>query len=337
MTIPSKPITMTKGTGERLKDTLGSIIRAREFGIFAFLMLLSLLIGAFRPTFLSTNNLLNMGRQMAQTAIMAVAMTYLITAQELDLSVGSIFGFCTLGMGLLAKDFGQNLWLALVLALVVAALIGLINGLIVTRGGIPAFIATLGALYIVRGFTLLLSPWPVSGIQNPSFYKILAGQVWGIPVQIFWMLAIVIAGHLVLTRTTFGYYVRATGSNRSAAGLAGVPVRRIKVLSFVLTAVAAAFAGALSFAHLTSVSPTAGGGLELQVIAAVVIGGTALFGGEGTVIGTLLGAALLTVVRNGLVQLGGEGRLQEAFLGAIIIFAVWIHTRLRSKGGGARL
>jgi ribose/xylose/arabinose/galactoside ABC-type transport system permease subunit len=109
------------------------------------------------------------------------------------------------------------------------------------------------------------------------------------------------------------------------------------VLGFMLTAIAAAFAGTLSFAHLTSISPTAGGGLELQVIAAVVIGGTALFGGEGTILGTLLGAALLTIVRNGLVQLGGEGRLQEAFLGAIIILAVWIHTRLRAKGGSASL
>lgn len=336
MASQTRSATTAQEAGERLKDTLGSIIRAREFGIFAFLMLTSILIGVFRPTFLSADNLLNMGRQMAQTAIMAVAMTFLITSQEMDLSVGSIFGFCALGMALLAKDFGINLWLALVIALAAAALIGLTNGFIVTRGGIPAFIVTLGTLYIVRGFTLLMSPWPVSGIENPSFYKILAGDVWGIPVQIFWMLGIVLIGHLVLTRTTFGYHVRATGSNRSAAGLSGVPVRRIKVMGFALTAMAAAFAGALSFAHLTSVSPTAGGGLELQVIAAVVIGGTALFGGEGTVIGTLLGAALLTVVRNGLVQLGGEGRLQEAFLGAIIIFAVWIHTRLRSKGGGSQ-
>lgn len=337
MTTQNKSVAIENNTLRRLREALTSVVRAREFGIFAFLVLISIGIGLFRPTFLTTENLLNMGRQMAQTAIMAVAMTYLITARELDLSVGSIFGFCTLGMSLLARDLGLDLWAALALALAGGALLGLANGLIVTRGGIPAFIVTLGALYIVRGFTLLMSPWPVSGIENPLFYEILAGEVWGIPVQVFWMLAIVTIGHLVLARTKFGYYIRATGSNPAAAGLAGVPVRRVKVASFMLTAVAAAFAGALSFAHLTSVSPTAGGGLELQVIAAVVIGGTALFGGEGTVIGTLLGAALLTVVRNGLVQLGGEGRLQEAFLGAIIIVAVLIHTRLRhtGKGGGA--
>jgi ribose/xylose/arabinose/galactoside ABC-type transport system permease subunit len=316
-------------------SVLRSVVQAREFGILAFLVLTVAVIGIARPNFLQAENLLNMGRQMAQTAILAVAMTFLITSAEMDLSVGSIFGFCTLGMALLAKNFGLNLWIALPIALLVAAIFGFINGTIVTRGHIPAFIVTLGTLYIIRGVTLLMSPWPISGIENPLFYKVFAGQIAGIPVQIFWMLAIVALGHIVMTRTRFGYYVRATGSNRTAAGLAGVSTQRIKVTGFVLTAVAAAFAGVLSFAHLTSISPTAGGGLELQVIAAVVIGGTALFGGEGTILGTLLGAALLTVVRNGLVQLGGEGRLQEAFLGAIIILAVWIHTRLRAKGGSA--
>jgi ribose/xylose/arabinose/galactoside ABC-type transport system permease subunit len=327
----------TATTRRNLPAAMRRVVQAREFGILAFLVLTIAIIGIARPTFLAPENLLNMGRQMSQTAIIAVAMTFLITSAEMDLSVGSVFGFCTLGMALLAKNFGLNLWLALPIALLAAAVIGFINGSIVTRGNIPAFIVTLGTLYIVRGITLLMSPWPISGIENPLFYKVFAGQIAGIPVQIFWMLGIVAVGHIALNRTRFGYYVRATGSNRVAAGLAGVSVRRIKVLAFTLTAVAAAFAGVLSFAHLTSISPTAGGGLELQVIAAVVIGGTALFGGEGTVLGTLLGAALLTVVRNGLVQLGGEGRLQEAFLGAIIILAVWIHTRLRAKGGSTSL
>jgi len=317
----------------QLKSTLRSIVGAREFGIFAFLVVAIVVIGALRPNFLSANNIFNMGRQMAQITIMAVAMTYLITAQELDLSVGSVFGFCTLGMALLAKDYGFDLWLALGVALIAATIIGLINGYITTRGGIPSFIVTLGMLSIVRGFTLLLSPWPVSGLEHPTFFEVLGGNIGRVSVQIFWMLGIAIIGSLVLNRTTFGYYIRATGSNRAAAVLSGVPVRRVKMVAFVLVSVSAAFAGALSFAHLTSVSPTSGGGLELTIIAAVVIGGTNLFGGEGTVVGTVLGSALLTVMRNGVVQLGGEGRLQEAFLGAIIIVAVLIHTHLGKKGG----
>ncbi len=327
--------TVSTPTRQGLGGWLRSAIRSREFGIFAFLIVTSVVIGFFRPTFLTGDNILNMLRQMAVTCIMAVAMTFLITAQELDLSVGSIFGFCAMGMALLSKTYGLSLWLTFLLSLLAAVVIGLVNGLITTKGRIPAFITTLGILYIVRGFTLLMSPWPVSQIDSPLFYSVFAGHVGPIPVQIFWMLAFVVAGELVLKRTSFGYYVRATGSNKSAALLSGIGVNRIKVICFVLTALAAAVAGALSFAHLGSINPTAGSGIELTVIAAVVIGGTALFGGDGTIIGTFLGAALLTIIRNGLVQLGGEGRLQEAFLGAIIIIAVLIHTHLRKGGAGS--
>lgn len=325
---PAPAGTIAPHWGRRAWDTVAPVVGAREFAILAFLLLASLLIGLIRPTFFAGSNLLAMGRQMSEIAIMATAATFLITSRELDLSVGSVFGFCTLLMALLAQNQGIDLWLALIVSLLTAAAIGLANGFIVTRGRVPSFIVTLGALYIVRGAALVTSAYPVARLPHPTFYTVLAGKLWGVPVQIFWMLLIVVGGTLVFRRTVFGYQVRATGSNEAAARLAGIPVRRVKVTCFVLSAVFAAFAGALSFAHLTSISPTAGAGDELTVIAAVVIGGTSLFGGQGTIIGTFLGAALLTVVRNGLVQIGGEGRLQEAFLGGIIILAVLIHTHV---------
>ena len=311
-----------------LGSVLAAILGAREFGIFAFLVIMSVGIGLARPTFFGGSNLLAMGRQMSELTIMGVAMTFLLTAQELDLSVGSIYGLCSLTMTVITQDFGVSLWVSLALVLVLAAVIGVVNGLITTRGRIPAFIVTLGMLYILRGIALVESPWPISGLEDPSFFAALDGKIGHVPVQIFWMLGFVIVGGVVLKRTTFGYHVRATGSNRAAAELSGIRVRRVKVVAFVLTALSAGFAGAMSFTHLGSASPLAGTGYELNVIAAVVIGGTALFGGEGTVIGTFLGAALLTIMRNGLVQLGGEGRLQDAFLGGIIIIAVLIHTHL---------
>ncbi|MCC7446634.1 MAG: ABC transporter permease [Anaerolineae bacterium] len=317
----------------RGRSTLGSILRAREFAIFAFLILISVAVGLVRPTFFTPFNLITMLRQMAELVIMGVAMTFLITTQELDLSVGSVYALSGLTLAILARDHGFDLWIALIIVMIIAAIIGFINGLITTRGRIPAFIVTLGALYIVRGITLLESPWPVEGGEHPTFFNVLAGEVAGIPVQIFWMIAITIVGTLVMRRTTFGYHVRATGSNAAAAVLSGIRVQRVKIQTFILTALAASFAAAMSFAHLTSASPTGGGGLELNVIAAVVIGGTSLTGGQGTVIGTFLGAALLTVMRNALVQLGGEGRLQEAFLGAIIIIAVLIHTHVGQRQG----
>jgi ribose/xylose/arabinose/galactoside ABC-type transport system permease subunit len=303
----------------------GALVGQREFVILVFLLVICAAIGIARPTFFSTGNLLAMGRQMAEVTVMAVGATFLITSRELDLSVGSVYGFCTLLMASLALNQGLDLWLGLLVSLVVAALLGLINGAITTRGHIPSFIVTLGMLYIVRGGALVMSAYPIARIEHSTFYDVLAGDLFGIPVQIFWMLLVVVGGSLIYRRTTFGYQVRATGSNESAARLAGIPVDRVKLACFVLSAVLAAFAGALSFAHLTSAAPTGGAGDELKVIAAVVIGGTSLFGGQGTIIGTFLGAALLTVVRNGLVQIGGEGRLQEAFLGGIIILAVLIH------------
>lgn len=308
-----------------------SVVTQREFGILLFLILAGLVISFYRPSFYSTFNLLNMGRQMAVLTIMAIAMTFLIISQELDLSVGSTFGLTSFTMGLLARDYGWDLWLAFCVALLIGAVIGLINGVITTYGRIPSFITTLGMLGIIRGITLFLSPWPVNRIQHPTFFEVLSSRPYGIPIQIFWMLLFVILGTILLNRTTFGYYVRAVGSNRQAAELSGIRVRWVKISAFVMVGMAAAFAGALSFAHVNSVSPTAGQGMELTVIAAVIIGGTNLFGGEGSVLGTFLGAALLTVIRNGLVQLGGDGRLQDTFLGIIIIVAVLVHTHIGQR------
>ena len=143
------------GSAASIGSALGGIVRAREFGIFAFLLVMSLAIGSARPTFFATSNLLAMGRQMAELTIMGVAMTFLITAQELDLSVGSIYGLCSLTMALVTQKFGVNLWLSLALVLVLAAALGTVNGLITTRGRIPAFIVTLGMLYILRGIALV--------------------------------------------------------------------------------------------------------------------------------------------------------------------------------------
>ena len=343
-----QPITQTQPN--QLSSIARTIVTQREFGIFLFLLISSIAIYAYRPTFLSQFNVLNMGRQMAVTAVMGYAMTFLITSQELDLSVGSIFGVTSFGMALLVRDEGWTLWSAFFVGLAAGGGIGLVNGIITTFGRIPSFIVTLGMLFILRGITLKLSAWPVTrlpdssellantGINMPfGFFEtfgsrpdIIPGALEGVPMQIVWMLLLAFIGTLVMNRTTYGYHVRATGSNRSAAELSGIRVRRVKIMAFVLMGVASAFGGVLSFSHVNSVSPTAGAGMELTIIAAVVIGGTNLFGGEGTIIGTLLGAALLTVMRNGLVQIGGDGRLQDAFLGAIIIIAVLVHTHLGS-------
>lgn len=311
---------------------LSSILRQREFGIFAFVLLIFIGLTLAVPTFATPFNLLNMGRAMSELVVLGTAMTLLIISQELDLSVGSVYGLTSFAMGLLAQNHGVSLWIGLPLMLLVAAGIGLINGVITVYGRVPSFIVTLGMMGVLRGITLWLSPWPVNRIDDPSFFQFFGGRVpvFGInlPVQIIWMLLIMIIGVLILTRTQFGYQLRATGSNRTAAELSGIPVKRTKIAAFMLTSMAACIAGVFGFAHVNSVAPTAGTGIELMTIAAVVIGGTALFGGEGSVLGTFLGAMLLTILRNGLIQLGGDGRLIDTYIGIIIVAAVLIHTNV---------
>ena len=305
------------------------IFRGRpEAGALGATVAIFVLFSVWADNFVSVDSFSSTMNIAAELGIVAMAVTLLMIAGEFDLSVGSVLGISSVLVPYLYQEMALQAGSAVLIAFVAAALTGVVNGTIVIRTRIPSFIVTLGMLYIVRGAALKMSAYPVARLRHPTFYDVLGGEIAGIPVQIFWMLGIVAVGTLVYRRTTYGYYVRATGSNEVAAQLAGIPVKRVKVIAFVLTSVLAAFAGALSFAHLTSVAPTAGAGDELTVIAAVVIGGTSLFGGQGTVIGTFLGAALLTVVRNGLVQIGGEGRLQEAFLGGIIILAVLIHTHV---------
>jgi ribose/xylose/arabinose/galactoside ABC-type transport system permease subunit len=326
----------SKGLEEPQRGAIGRLLRQREFGIFVFLALVFIAISVYKDTFYTPYNVMNMGRQMAELVVMASAMTLLIVGQELDLSVGSVYGLTSFGMGLLAKELGIDLWVGLILMMGLAALIGLVNGVITVYGRIPSFITTLGMMGVLRGITLFLSPWPVNRLEHPSFFTALGGRFpigpFNFPIQVVWMVGVAVIAALILTRTTYGYHLRATGSNRTAAELSGIRVKRVKIIAFMLTSMAACLAGALGFAHVNSVAPTAGGGTELTAIAAVVIGGTALFGGDGTVLGTFIGAALLTVLRNGLIQIGGDGRLIDTYIGIIIVAAVLIHTHVGKRG-----
>lgn len=325
-------VTGTASRTSRRSSFLSMLLRQREFGITIFVLLVFMGFSLALPNFATKFNLLNMGRQMSELVVLGAAMTLLLIAQELDLSVGSIYGLISFSLGLLAQNLGLNIWLSMAIVMALAAFIGFVNGVITVYGGIPSFITTLGMMGVLRGITLWLSPWPVNRLEAPLFFEIFGGRVdifgWNVPLQMIWMILIVILGVLLLTRTTLGYQIRATGSNRVAAELAGIPVKRVKIIAFVITAMAAGLAGIFGFAHVNSVAPTAGTGLELTVIAAVVIGGTALFGGEGSVFGTFLGAALLTILRNGLIQMGSDGRLIDTYIGIIIVAAVLIHTHI---------
>ena len=327
----SKPPAQGKISGGIGKFFMG-IFRRREIGVFLALVIIVIVLAVATPYFLKPLNLFNIARQISLITVVGVGMTFLIISGEFDLSVGSVMGFSAILIATFMK-MGINPWLAFIIVAIVGACIGFINGIITTKIGLPSFIATLGMLSIIRGLTLVVAKgWPISGFEYSSFFFTMGGRIADtFPMQAIWMLIILILGGIVMTKTTFGHHVYGTGGNKQAAKLAGVNTDRVKITNFMITSVLAVFAGALMLAFLQSADPLAGSGMELNVIAATVIGGTNLFGGAGTILGTFLGATIMGSIRNGMVLLGISAYWQEAVIGFVIIGAVSVDLTLRRR------
>lgn len=273
--------------------------------------------------FLDPNNLLNIVRQTAMIAIMAVAMTFVLSAGEIDLSIGAVAGLASVTTAM-AMDIGGP-FLGVVVGIATGFAVGFCNSLLTARIGIPSFLTTLAMMGIARGVGMWISGTAAIPIleRGYSFY-FGGGKIGTIPVLLLWMLLFGIVGHVVLRRTTFGRRVLATGGNETAARYSGVDTRSIKMWVLVMSSVAAAFAGMLYAGRLQSGRFQLGEGDELSVIAAAVLGGTSLFGGAGTVVGTIVGALMIGLINNGLILMGLEFSQQLIARGAIIIIAVAI-------------
>jgi len=309
-----------------------------DFGIGIVAVLIGFVFSLASPVFLSTYNLLNLLRQTAELGIVAMAMTMLIIAGEFDLSVGAIYAVTGVVTGLLAKHFGMEMWAAAVCGLMSAAILGLLNGLLVTTTKINSFIATLSTMMVYRGIAMVLSQGqPISSFQvEPEFFDIMGrGKGFGtIPVPIFWMAGWGVMLFLLLHRTAFGVKVYATGDNAEAAILSGIKITRVKKAGFLLTSLAAGLAGLVSLGYLKTVTPTQGTGLELEAIAAAVIGGTSMAGGVGSIVGTFIGTFIMAEVRTGLILLGTDAYIQDAFVGLVIALAVIVNIKLTHRGKG---
>jgi ribose transport system permease protein len=283
---------------------------------------------ALTPHFLTIPNLLNIAQQTSINAIVAVGMTYVILSGGIDLSVGSIVALSGVVLGLVLQD-GQATALGIGAAIVVGIACGLGNGLLVSWGGLPPFIVTLGMMSIARGAALLVTEGrPVSGF-DASFRSIATGEIGFVPAPVVATALIYLAAHFVLTSTTFGRYVYAIGGNEEATRLSGVAARWQKTWIYGVSGLMSALAAIILTARLNSAQPIAGMMYELDAIAATVIGGTSLMGGEGSLMGTLVGALIMGVLRNGLNLLGVSSFLQQIVIGAVIVGAVLIDTTLK--------
>ncbi|MCP4396300.1 MAG: ABC transporter permease [bacterium] len=322
---------------------LDAFVSVRELWPLTLLIVLAATFYIMKPAFLSPLNISNMLAYMPELGIIALGMTFLLTAGEFDLSVGSVFGFCPVLMFTLYNKAGLPIEIGVFVVLIIAASIGLAIGLLVTKVKISSFLSTIGMMLVVRGCALYVSHgFPQSTWKTESPVKtalvgaIKIGDFFKLYASLLWFILLVCIMYFILNHTKFGNWITATGGNVQAARARGIDTDRVKIILFMLTSVLAGLAGIISSLRISSAYPIAGTGYELEVIAMTVIGGTLLLGGRGTILGTVIGVLLLRSMRNGIIVVGVPGLAYNIFIGLIILFMMTIHSLMerRATGGG---
>lgn len=314
----------TGGMRERLSDIVSQLAAAGALiVVFIFLSIAS-------PVFLTTDNLFNIGTQTAVVAVIAIGMTLVIITAGIDLSVGSVAALSGVSGVILMVNAGLPPVLGIAGGILVGATCGLVNGLLVSSAGLNPFIATLGMLTVARGL-VFITTGAVAVFGAPDSFRLLGQGVIGpIPIPIIVIVVVAVLGYIVLSRTKLGRYAYAMGSNPEAARLSGIPIKRYLTSVYVISGALAGLGGMIAASRVNSGQPNYGVGLELDVIAAAVIGGASLFGGQGTILGTLIGAFLIALIRNGAVLLNVDIFYQSVIIGVVIWLAVfWDQYRRR--------
>ena len=314
------------------------LVAKPEFGPLVLLIIELFVFWAINHDFLSPLNISNTLTFTVELGLIALSMTLLMTSGEFDLSVGSLFGFAPVLMWTLFNSGAASMPVAFVVALAAAGLIGFVNGIFVTRLKIPSFLVTLGMLLVVRGTALFVTdgfPQRTWDASHEWLSNVLVGDIhiggFRLYMSLFWFVIAAFALGYVLTMTRFGNWIQAAGGNANAARARGVNVDKVKVGLFMLSAMMASLAGVISSIRTAAANPNSGGGYELEVIAMVVIGGTSLNGGRGTIAGTVIGIFILRVMRNGIVLIGVPGLAYNIFIGAIILGMMALHSALERR------
>jgi len=318
----------------RWSNRLRRILMNRTYVITLVGILVFVAFSIAVDRFLTAENLLNMLRQVSLLGILGVGMTFLFVVGEIDISIGSIYGFLTVIMGILVGRRGWNPWLGMLTVIALGTIIGANTGWIVTKAGIPSFVATLAELVAYRSAALLASAEkPSIAGGTGSFYTISGGYIGGaLPWLAVWMIVSIVVGGILLAKTKFGYHVFATGGDCDAARNWGINVGRKKVLCFMLMGALCGLSGALLFGWLQVAAPITGTGLEFSVIAAVILGGAALEGGQGSIYGSLVGAVIIGMLSSGLVLMGLSQQWKDVATGGLILFAATFDWLVRRAG-----
>jgi ribose transport system permease protein len=315
-------------------DIIGIIRRVRqirETGLLFVLILLGMVLSVSTPVFFTGENFLNIFKQVTLVTIVACGQTFVLTSGGIDLSVGSVLGLSSIIMAW-TINHGINTAGAIAVCLFFGTMVGFINGFLITRLKLPPFIITLGMASIAKGFVLVITKGYAIMFNNP-FIIALGQDSWGIfPIMVLFLPIVVIISHWLYNYTVFGNRVKSIGGNETASRLSGINVRSNKVLTYALCGLFCGLAGLIITGRLNSGNPNAGTNFDMDSIAAVIVGGTALSGGSGTIIGTMLGALLMGVIRNGLVLLGVNMYWQTVATGAIIIVVCALDGFSQRKG-----
>lgn len=313
------------------KHTFPSIpVMLSRYGSIVMLMILAILMSFTSKEFLTISNLTNVVRQVSIVTIIATGMTFVIITGGIDLSVGSLLALTSCVAMIVIEQTGMD-YLGVLAGLLIGALAGVVNGAVIARFKVPPFIATLAGLTIFRGVSLVITDGlPIIRLEG-SFRFLGQGVVWGIPVPVMIMILVVVVMQIILSRTAFGAYVYAVGGNEEAARLSGIKVRWIKFWAYVLCGLFAGVSGMILMARLSSAQPAVGEGFELDAIAAVVLGGTSLMGGQGAVWGTLIGALVIGILNNGMNLMGVHSHYQLIAKGVLIVLAVLLDCYLKRR------
>ncbi len=329
VTSPAAQPGSPRGSLDRLgKIALVLVQGDRPYMIYVAFAILLVVFSVASPWFLSVDNFLNIGRQTALVSIIATGMTFVIIARQIDLSVGSTLALSGMVAALAMVHLGNHWMVGAAAGLGTGALVGLVNGLLTTRLAIPSFLVTLGTLSAARGLALMATNTKPVIITNESYFAIFGeASVAGVPVPIAWTILAAAVGILLLHYSVYGRQIYAAGGNATAALYSGIDIKRVTTLAFVLTGMLAGLAALVLSARSHAARPDVVQGLELDVIASVILGGCSLFGGRGFVLGTLLGSLIIGTLNNGLVLLGVSSSLQLVIKGSIIVAAVALTRR----------
>lgn len=307
----------------------------RHETMLAVILLIALIVlGGLNSRFLTLDNLLNQGRLTTEVGLIALPMTFIIITGGIDLSVGSIVGLCAILLGYSWKNFGFPLPLAICLSLLVGAAAGLLNGIVITRVKVPPLIMTIATLALYRGLAEGISQARSVRGYPEWFYFIGQENLFGVPAQLWLLLIAIVVSAIVLDRTTFGRTLYAIGNNETAARFSGLPVDRVKLIIYTLSGLMAGLSACVLVSRVTTTRSDMGIGYELDVIAAVVLGGTSIFGGVGTIWGTVVGLAMIQLLKNGLALTGVKGDATIVVIGAVLILSTLVASSLQRRRDG---